>query len=37
MLNFEPIVRGPTKQAYLVHEASINASRTIGSFLGAAV
>ena len=30
-------VRGPTKQAYLVHEASINASRTIGYFLGAVV
>ena len=28
---YEPIVRGPTKQAYLAHEASINGSRTIGS------
>ena len=32
-LKNEPIVRGPTKQAYLTHEAGINASRTIGSFL----
>ena len=37
MLNFEPIVRDPIKQAYLVHEASINALRTIGYFLGAVV
>ena len=29
---YEPIVRSPIKQAYLVHEAGINASRTIGSF-----
>ena len=34
---FEPIVRGPIKQAYLTHEAGINDSRTIGYFLGAAV
>ncbi len=32
-LKNEPIVRGPTKQDYLTHEAGINASRTIGSFL----
>ena len=36
-LKNEPIVRGPTKQAYLTHEAGINASRTIGYFLGAIV
>ena len=32
-LKNEPIVRGPIKQVYLAHETSINASRTIGSFL----
>ena len=31
-LKNEPIVRGPTKQAYLAHEAGINVSRTIGCF-----
>ena len=34
---FEPIVRGPIKQAYLTHEAGINAIRTIGYFLWAVV
>jgi hypothetical protein len=34
---YEPIVRGPIKQVYLAHEAGINASRTIGSFLMAVV
>ena len=33
----QPIVRDPIKQAYLVHEASINALRTIGYFLRAVV
>ena len=36
-LKNEPIVRGPTKQDYLTHEAGINASRTIGYFLWAVV
>ena len=34
---YEPIVRSPIKQVYLAHEAGINASRTIGSFLRAVV
>ena len=33
----QPIVRGPIKQVYLAYVASINASRTIGSFLGVVV